>query len=149
MSIAGLHVQYSGLLTRLFDIMPIIYLSANDIGDVNGQQVSAFGGVQDVSSYTTLNNIVSTASGIGPDADVIRKTFSHYLYYISKQKPFYEHNSRTGALSALYYLEINGRTWNGEEDILVDIARKAELDSSYTWQQAYSDVIACGVATIS
>ena len=48
MSIEGLYIQYKGLLTRLFDIMPIIYLSANDLGDVNGQQVTAFGGVQDV-----------------------------------------------------------------------------------------------------
>ena len=149
MSIEGLYIQYKGLLTRLFDIMPIIYLSANDLGDVNGQQVTAFGGVQDVNSYTVLNNIVTTASGIGLGTDVIRKTFSHYLYYISKQKPFYAHNSRTGALSALYFLELNGRTWNGEEEILIDIAQKAELNSSYTWQQAYSDVVSCGVATIS
>lgn len=118
------------------------------MGDANGVQVDAYGGLQDVDSYTILNGIVTTASGISGD-DVLRKTFAHYLYYTSRQKPFVAHNSRTGTLSALYFLENNGRTWNGQQYILENIAQKAEADENYSFEEAYGDIIACGRNTIS
>src|SRR3954464_2187875 len=91
--------------------MDILFLTVDEILELHGDQVLAFGGDPGVPDMGLLQSAVAMPqAGFG---DELAHVFPHemaaaYLFHIAANPPFVDGNKRTALAAALTFLEMNG-----------------------------------------
>ncbi len=89
------------------------FLSAAEVLEIHAAQLARFGGGSGVRSPELLESAVAQAeatfAGEYLHVDVFEMAAA-YLYHIVQNHPFVDGNKRAGLLSALVFLDLNGRT---------------------------------------
>jgi death on curing protein len=103
-----------------------MFLSVEEVLLVHQDQISRYGGEPGVRDRGLLESAIAVpASGIGDDyfhKDIFEMAAA-YLFHIVRNHPFVDGNKRTGAVTALIFLILNGVDINADE---------AELESIVT-----------------
>ncbi|MDJ0766810.1 MAG: type II toxin-antitoxin system death-on-curing family toxin [Myxococcota bacterium] len=91
--------------------MTIEFLTVADVLDIHQQQVERFGGSDGIRDMGLLESAVSqpmaTFDQVFVHGDVFEMAAA-YLFHIVANHPFVDGNKRTGLLTALVFLDING-----------------------------------------
>lgn len=91
--------------------MAIEFLTVEDVLEIHGDQVKRYGGEHGVRDLGLLESAVQQPqAGFGGEhlhADIYEMAAA-YAYHIVQNHPFHDGNKRTGAATALVFLDING-----------------------------------------
>ena len=97
------------------------FLSVEEVLQIHQDQLELFGGGAGVRSLELLDSAVAqpraTFGGEYLHADVFAMAAS-YLFHIVQNHPFVDGNKRAGLLSALVFLDLNGRTIGAPDERL-------------------------------
>lgn len=102
------------------------FLGLDEVIEIHRDQIERYGGRSGTRDMELLQSAVATpAAGFGEDylhAD-IHEMAAAYLFHIVRNHPFVDGNKRTGAVSALVFLIMNGIELHASEDSLEKIVR--------------------------
>jgi len=100
------------------------FLTANDVTWIHGMQISHFGGQPGVRDTEALALAAESPGKRGNTGFLLPDLFEMsacYLYQIVITHPFESGNRRTGLLTALVFLDINGITISEPSHALKDV----------------------------
>lgn len=112
------------------------FLSLSKVLEIHQDQITRYGG------STGIRDLDLLKSALGMPAATFGGDFLHtnifemasaYLFHIVKNHPFVDGNKRTGTVSALVFLLLNGYSFESSENVLVDTVTKIacnKLDKS-------------------
>ena len=104
--------------------MSIDFLTVDDVLLVHADQIKRYGGDPAVRDVRLLESAVATAQvkfeGRYLHADIFEMAAA-YLFHIVANHPFVDGNKRTGAASAIVFLDLNGREIVADEDSLYSL----------------------------
>jgi len=104
--------------------MPPIFLSLGEVLRIHRDQIERYGGEPGIRDLGLLQSAIAMpAAGFGDRflAGDLFEMAAAYLFHITRNHPFVDGNKRTGAASALVFLELNGIEINASEDELVEM----------------------------
>ncbi len=104
--------------------MELSFLSLSEVLEIHQDQIDRYGGsagIRDIDLLKSAIGMPSTTFGGGFLHTDIYEMASAYLFYIVNNHPFIDGNKRTGAVSALVFLLLNGYSFNASEKKLADI----------------------------
>jgi len=91
--------------------MEPIFLTLGDIIDIHSDQTRRYGGATEIRDIGLLESALGMpTAGFGGEflhSDIFAMAAA-YLYHIVNNHPFVDGNKRTGAVSALVFLKLNG-----------------------------------------
>ncbi len=97
------------------------FLTVEDVLDIHARQMERYGGVSGIRDVGLLESAVAqpqaTFQGQFVHADLFAMAAA-YLFHIVRNHPFVDGNKRTGLLSALVFLDINGVAIDRESEAL-------------------------------
>ena len=107
--------------------MEPIFLTLSEVLEIHHDQIVRYGGSEGIRDLKLLK------SALGMPSVTFGGNFLHtnifemasaYLFHIVNNHPFIDGNKRTGTVSALVFLQLNGYDFNSSEDELVEIVIK-------------------------
>ncbi|MCC5786165.1 MAG: type II toxin-antitoxin system death-on-curing family toxin [Phycisphaerales bacterium] len=100
------------------------FLDLGRIAKLHAELIEIYGGMGGIRDIGLLSSTIdqpqATFAGQYLHADLFEMA-SAYLFHIVKNHPFFDGNKRTGAASAIVFLDMNGVLIEPDEDALVDI----------------------------
>lgn len=112
------------------------FLSLSEVLEIHQDQITRYGGSTGIRDLDLLKSALGmSAATFGGDFlhTNIFEMASAYLFHIVKNHPFIDGNKRTGTVSALVFLLLNGYSFESSENVLVDTVTKIasnKLDKS-------------------
>jgi death-on-curing protein len=107
----------------------LVFLSLDEVFEIHNDQIKRYGGRAGIRDLELLKSSVAMpAAGFGGDYlhTNIYEMAAAYLFHIVRNHPFVDGNKRTGAVSAIVFLIMNGMELNADEDsfekIVVSVA---------------------------
>lgn len=104
--------------------MPVEFLGIEDVMHIHRNQIERYGGGLGVRDPGALESALAqpqaTFSGKHLHADLFEMAAA-YMYHIVQNHPFLDGNKRTGAVTALTFLDWNGINFRSDEEGLADI----------------------------
>jgi death-on-curing protein len=104
-----------------------IFLTLSEVLEIHHDQIVRYGGLGRVRDLEFLKSALGMPSATFGGNFLHMNIFemaSAYLFHIVNNHPFIDGNKRTGTVSALVFLQLNGYDFNSSEDELVDIVIK-------------------------
>lgn len=106
------------------------FLTVEEVRIIHGHQIRKYGGTSEIRDINILDSAVNAPRASFNGAfllEGIPEIAAAYLYYIVSGHPFVDGNKRTGAVAAMFFLELNGWTLDANEDqyeaIVMAVAR--------------------------
>lgn len=100
------------------------FLSVEEVLEIHASQLARFGGGSGVRSPDLLESAVAQAEATFASeylhADVFEMAAA-YLFHIVQNHPFVDGNKRAGLLSALVFLDLNGKTIRFPDERLYEV----------------------------
>lgn len=106
------------------------FLTIEEILRVHSWQIEHFGGSDGIRDAGLLESAIAMPSaGFGGKYlhEDIFSMAAAYLFHIAQNHPFIDGNKRTGAASALVFLELNGIEMTATDDDLYDLVIEVTL----------------------
>mgnify|MGYP006286218963 CR=1 FL=1 len=104
--------------------MEVTFITLSEVLEIHRDQLQRYGGSPGIRSIQLLQPAVgmpgATYAGNYLHSDIYEMTAA-YLYHLVQNHPFIDGNKRTGAVSALVFLALNGFTFNAPEDDFADM----------------------------
>jgi len=100
------------------------FLTVEEVLDIHGAQLARFGGGAGLRSMPLLESAVAQpqASFDGAYLHVgVFEIAAAYLFHVVQNHPFVDGNKRTGLLSALVFLELNGKAIGQADERLYEL----------------------------
>lgn len=89
------------------------FLSVEDVIQIHGEHLAAYGGAAGVRDQALLESAVATPQASFGEA-YLHEDLAHmaaaYAFHIAQNQPFLDGNKRTGLVAALVFLDLNGVT---------------------------------------
>ena len=107
--------------------MEPIFLTLSEVLEIHHDQIVRYGGSGGIRDLELLKSALGMPSATFGGNFLHMNIFemaSAYLFHIVNNHPFIDGNKRTGTVSALVFLQLNGYDFNSSEDELVDIVTK-------------------------
>lgn len=96
-----------------------VFLGLDEVIEIHHDQITRYGGHSGIRDIELLKSAVAMpAAGFGKDylhTDIYEMAAA-YLYHIIRNHPFIDGNKRTGAVTSIVFLLMNGIEFNAEED---------------------------------
>ena len=114
--------------------MKIVFLSLPDVLQIHKDQIERYGGDSGIRDLELLKSAIAMPeSGMGDKYyhPGLFDMAAAYLYHLIQNHPFIDGNKRTGVVTALVFLIINGVELNFEEEELENLiweVAKGRLD---------------------
>lgn len=100
------------------------FLDVEDVLQIHADQLERYGGLSGVRDLGLLESAVSmpkaTYAGEFLHGDLFAMAAA-YLFHITRNHPFLDGNKRTGAASALVFLDLHGIEVTASDDALYDL----------------------------
>jgi death-on-curing protein len=97
--------------------MAPVFLTLGDVVEIHTDQLERYGGSSGIRDIGLLESAVAMPaagfSGAYLHADIFE--MAAYLYHIVRNHPFVDGNKRTGAVTAIVFLELNGQELGSSE----------------------------------
>jgi len=107
------------------------FLTLEDVLDIHARQISRFGGAEGIRDRGLLESAVAAPQASFGGQLLHSDLFeiaAAYAFHIAENQPFIDGNKRTGLLSAIVFLDINGVSINYPDprlyNAMIDIAEK-------------------------
>jgi death-on-curing protein len=104
--------------------MDPVFLSLSDVVDIHTDQTERYGGATGIRDIGLLESAMGMPmAGFGGQylhSDIFEMAAA-YLYHIVSNHPFVDANKRTGAVTALVFLKLNGHELDCSEDELEEL----------------------------
>lgn len=87
------------------------FLGLDDLLEIHHDQIKKYGGSEGVREMELLQSAISMPQAGAGDEYFHKDVFemaAAYLFHIVKNHPFVDGNKRTGAMSAIVFLKLNG-----------------------------------------
>ncbi len=100
------------------------FLTVEDVIDIHALQIARYGGAAGLRDHGLLESAISQPRATFGGDFVHESLFamaSAYLFHIVRNHPFFDGNKRTGLLSALVFLDINGIAIERDSEALYDL----------------------------
>ncbi len=113
------------------------FLTVDDVLQIHADQLAAVGGGAGLRDRGLLESAVAQPSATFDGSfvhDGLLSMAAAYLFHIVKNHPFVDGNKRTGLLSALVFLEVNGIAIDKPTDDLYELtlaAAEGRADKAY------------------
>jgi death on curing protein len=101
-----------------------LFLSLYEVTEIHTDQIRRYGGLSGIRDIELLKSAVAMpAAGLGEEYFHVDgyEMAAAYLFHIVRNHPFSDGNKRTGAVSALVFLILNGIELCADEDRLENI----------------------------
>jgi death on curing protein len=112
------------------------FLSLPEVLEIHEDQVARYGGASGIRDIELLKSAVglpsATYGGHFLHTDIYEMAAA-YLFHLVQNHPFVDGNKRTGAVSALVFLALNGSDFDAPEDDLAEMVlsvARGELDKA-------------------
>ncbi len=108
--------------------MEPLFLSLNEVLEIHQDQTARYGGtsgIRDTGLLTSALAMPSAAFGGEFLHTDLYEMAAAYLFHLVKNHPFLDGNKRTGAVAALVFLELNGRSLDVPEDTFAEMVLAA------------------------
>ncbi len=96
-----------------------IFLTLADVMEIHSYQLEHFGGSPGVRDINLLKSAVAmpemSFGGVMLHKDIYEMA-SAYLFHIAENHPFIDGNKRTGAMTSVVFLDINGIDFNSSDE---------------------------------
>ena len=107
--------------------MEHVFLSISEVTEIHKDQINRYGGTTGIRDLNLLQSALAMpASGFG--GRYLHENFyemaAAYLFHIVQNHPFLDGNKRTGAVTALIFLEMNGVDIDANESIFEKMVRE-------------------------
>ena len=100
------------------------FLEVEDVLQIHADQIERYGGLSGLRDLGLLSSAVSmpraTYAGEFLHGDLFAMAAA-YLFHITRNHPFLDGNKRTGAASALVFLDLHGVAVTADDDALYDL----------------------------
>lgn len=100
------------------------FLSVEDVLDIHTLQIDRYGGARGIRDQGLLESAVAQPQATF-DGDFVHEGLfamaAAYLFHIVSNHPFFDGNKRTGLLSSLVFLDINGVAIERDTEVLYDL----------------------------
>lgn len=124
--------------------MAIEFLAIEDVLYIHQNQIEQYGGVHGVRDVGLLESAIAQPQAMFGGAYLLDGVFAMaaaYLYHLVQNHPFLDGNKRTGAVTALAFLDWNDVQIRDDNDGLVDITLQvatgeADKEAVADWFQA-------------
>ncbi len=107
------------------------FLTLEDVLDIHARQIARFGGAEGIRDRGLLESAVAAPQASFGGQLLHSDLFeiaAAYAFHIAENQPFIDGNKRTGLLSAIVFLDINGVSINYPDprlyNAMIDIAEK-------------------------
>lgn len=104
--------------------MQIDFLRVDEVLAIHQDQIERYGGGEGLRDPGLLISAVEMPRATFDSAFLHRHLFemaAAYLFHLVQNHPFVDGNKRTGAATALVFLDLNGVDMNIPDDVLVDL----------------------------
>ena len=96
-----------------------IFLTLPEVNEIHSYQLEHFGGSSGVRDINLLKSAVAmpemSFGGIMLHKDIYEMAAA-YLFHIAENHPFIDGNKRTGAMTSVVFLDINGIDFNSSDE---------------------------------
>lgn len=106
--------------------MEPVFLELGEVVLIHQDQLERYGGTPGIRDIALLESAVAMARAGIADRYLHEDIFemaAAYLYHMVRDHPFVDGNKRTGIVTALVFLEMNGVTIQADEDELESLVR--------------------------
>ena len=107
------------------------FLHWTDVMDINNYQIRHFGGETGLRDKALLESALGGIQ-LTFGGQYLYPTIYHqataYLYHIVKNHPFVDGNKRTGAMTAVVFLELNGYHFNAPPDVFANLVYRVAAE---------------------
>jgi death-on-curing protein len=100
------------------------FLTVEDVLDIHALQIARYGGAEGLRDHGLLESAVSQPQATFGGEFVHEGLFAMaaaYLFHIVGNHPFLDGNKRTGLLSALVFLDVNGIAMEEDSEMLYNL----------------------------
>ena len=100
-------------------MMQAIFLTLTEVNEIHVYQLEHFGGSSGVRDINLLKSAVGmpemSFGGVMLHKDIYEMAAA-YLFHIAENHPFIDGNKRTGAMTSVVFLDINGIDFNSSDE---------------------------------
>ena len=108
------------------------FLKWTEVMDINNYQIKHFGGEYGLRDKALLESALGGIQ-LTFGGQYLYPTIYHqataYLYHIVKNHPFVDGNKRTGAMTAVVFLELNGYHFNAPPDVFANLVYRTSAEN--------------------
>lgn len=111
--------------------MNVLFLGIDEVLEIHRDQIQRYGGMRGVRDWGLLESAVAmplTMFGGSYVHGDLCEMAAAYLFHIVKNHPFYDGNKRTGAVTAMVFLQLNGFDFRADEDAFEKLVRELAED---------------------
>ena len=104
--------------------MEPLFLSLTEVLEIHQDQTARYGGASGIRDTGLLASALAMPSAAFSGEFLhtdIYEMAAAYLFHLTKNHPFLDGNKRTGAVTALVFLELNGWSLDAPEDTLAEM----------------------------
>jgi len=106
-----------------------IYLTLEQVIVIHDRQIELFGGIHGISRFELLESAIMRPQATFSGKDLYPTVFlkaAAMMHSIVMNHAFVDGNKRTGTVSGLVFLELNGFRLDADHDVLIDAVLKVE-----------------------
>ena len=100
-------------------MMQAIFLTLTEVNEIHVYQLEHFGGSSGVRDINLLKSAIGmpemSFGGVMLHKDIYEMAAA-YLFHIAENHPFIDGNKRTGAMTSVVFLDINGIDFNSSDE---------------------------------
>ena len=100
-------------------MMQAIFLTLTEVNEIHVYQLEHFGGSSGVRDINLLKSAIGmpemSFGGVMLHKDICEMAAA-YLFHIAENHPFIDGNKRTGAMTSVVFLDINGIDFNSSDE---------------------------------
>lgn len=101
----------------------VVYVSCEQVEEIHGWVITRYGGRDGLLNRASLESSVAQPKaaffGIRRHKTIAHKAAA-YCYFIARNHPFADGNKRTGFVTALHFLRLNGTVGEFDDDEIVE-----------------------------